>query len=52
MALNSFYSSLVLQYKFVLVGLSIILFEAFPEKSIWSIPVRQADEHMTAVPAS
>jgi len=32
--------------------LSIILFEVFPEKSIWSIPVRQADEHMIAVPAS
>ena len=50
--MNSFYSSLVLQYKFVLVGLSIILFEDFPEKSIWSIPVRQADEHVIAVPAS
>ena len=36
----------------VLVCLSIILFEVFPEKSIWSIPVRQADEHMIAVPAS
>ena len=36
----------------VLVGLSIILFEVFPEKSVWSIPVRQADEHMIAVPAS
>jgi len=35
----------------VLVGLSIILFEVFPEKSVWSIPVRQADEHMIAVPA-
>ena len=35
----------------VLVGLSIILFEVFPEKSIWSIPVTQADEHMIAVPA-
>ena len=36
----------------VLVGLSIILFEVFPEKSVWSIPVTQADEHMIAVPAS
>ena len=36
----------------VLVGLSIILFEVFPEKSVWSIPVRQADEHMSAVPTS
>jgi CheY-like chemotaxis protein len=36
----------------VLVGLSIILFEVFPEKSVWSIPVRQADEHIIAVPAS
>ncbi|MGA9148929.1 MAG: hypothetical protein WBZ36_00015 [Candidatus Nitrosopolaris sp.] len=34
----------------VLVGLNIILFEVFPEKSIWSIPVTQADEHMIAVP--
>jgi CheY-like chemotaxis protein len=36
----------------VLVALSIILFEVFPEKSVWSIPVIQADEHMIAVPAS
>jgi CheY-like chemotaxis protein len=36
----------------ILVGLSIILFEVFPEKSVWSIPVRQADEHMIAVPTS
>ena len=36
----------------VLDGLIIILFEVFPEKSAWSIPVRQADEHMIAVPAS
>jgi hypothetical protein len=36
----------------VLVGLSVILFEALPEKSVWSIPVREADEHMIAVPAS
>ncbi|MGB8934797.1 MAG: response regulator [Candidatus Nitrosopolaris sp.] len=35
----------------VLVGLSIILFEVFPEKSVWSIPVTQVDEHMIAVPA-
>jgi hypothetical protein len=37
---------------FVLVGLSIILFEVLPEKSVWSIPVRQTDEHMIAVPGS
>ena len=36
----------------VLIGLSIILFEVFPEKSVWSIPVRQADEHIIAVPGS
>ena len=36
----------------VLVGLSIILFEVFPEKSVLSIPVRQADGHMIAVPPS
>jgi hypothetical protein len=30
----------------VLVGLSIILFEVFPEESVWSIPVRQTDEHV------
>jgi CheY-like chemotaxis protein len=34
----------------VLVGLSIILFEVFPEKSVWSIPVRETDEHMIAAP--
>ncbi|HXP51584.1 MAG TPA: response regulator [Bacteroidia bacterium] len=36
----------------VLVGLGIILFEVFPEETLWSIPVRQADEHMIAVPGS
>jgi CheY-like chemotaxis protein len=36
----------------VLVCLSIILFEVFPERTVWSIPVRQADEHMIAVPDS
>jgi CheY-like chemotaxis protein len=36
----------------VLVGLSVILFEVFPEKSVWSIPLRQADEHIIAVPGS
>ena len=36
----------------LLVSLSIIVFEVFPEKSIWSIPVRQADEHIIAVPVS
>jgi len=34
----------------ILVAFSIILFEVFPEKSVWSIPVRQADEHIIAVP--
>jgi hypothetical protein len=36
----------------VLVGLIIILFEVLPEKSVWSIPVIQADEHIIAVPGS
>ncbi|MGC2570581.1 MAG: hypothetical protein WA364_03645 [Candidatus Nitrosopolaris sp.] len=36
----------------VLVGLSFILFEVFSEESVWSIPVRQGDEYMVAVPAS
>jgi CheY-like chemotaxis protein len=37
----------------ILVGLSIILFEVVPEKTLWSIPVRQVDEHMiAAVPGS
>jgi hypothetical protein len=36
----------------LLVGLSIILFEVSPEKSVWSIPVTQTDEHIIAVPAS
>ena len=36
----------------VLVGLSIMLFEVLPEKSVWSIPVSQADEHIIAVPGS
>jgi CheY-like chemotaxis protein len=36
----------------ILVGLSIIFFEVVPEKTVWSIPVRQADEHMIAVPGS
>jgi CheY-like chemotaxis protein len=31
---------------------AIILFEVLPEKSVWSIPVREADEHMIAVPGS
>jgi CheY-like chemotaxis protein len=30
----------------------IILFEVLPEKSVWSIPVRQADEHSVAVPST
>jgi CheY-like chemotaxis protein len=36
----------------VIVGLSILLFEVLPEKSVWSIPVREADEHIIAVPGS
>jgi CheY-like chemotaxis protein len=36
----------------ITVALAIILFEVAPEKSVWSIPVKQADEHMIAVPAS
>jgi hypothetical protein len=36
----------------VLVRLSIILFEVFPEKTVSSIPVTQSAEHMIAVPAS
>ena len=36
----------------VVVALSIILFEVFPEKSVWSIPVRQADDHIITVPGS
>jgi CheY-like chemotaxis protein len=36
----------------LLIGLSIIFFGVFPEKSLWSIPVRQADQHMIAVPGS
>jgi PleD family two-component response regulator len=30
--------------------LGIILFEVIPEKNVWSIPVKQADEHLIAVP--
>ena len=33
----------------LLLGFSIILFEVFPEESVWSIPVRQTDEHVIAV---
>jgi hypothetical protein len=36
----------------ITVALAIILFEVAPEKSVWSIPVNQADEHMVAIPAS
>ncbi len=36
----------------ITVALAIILFEVAPEKSVWSVPVKQADEHMIAVPAS
>jgi len=36
----------------ITVVLAIIVFEITPEKSVWSIPVNQADEHMIAVPAS
>src|SRR5215472_17895452 len=34
------------------VAVAIRLFEVLPVKSVWSIPVRQADEHMIAVPSS
>ena len=30
----------------------LILFEVIPERSVWSIPVKQADEHIIAVPVS
>jgi hypothetical protein len=36
----------------VTVVVAIIPFEVFPEKSVWSIPARQADDHMIAVPGS
>jgi CheY-like chemotaxis protein len=36
----------------IAVALVIILFEAVPERSVWSIPVKQADEHIIAVPTS
>jgi len=36
----------------ITVALGIILFEVIPEKSIWSIPVTQADEHIIALPSS
>jgi len=36
----------------IMVALTIILFEVMPERSVWSIPVKQADEHIIAVPTS
>jgi len=37
----------------ITVAVVICLFEVLPEKSVWSIPVRQGDEHMiAAVPGS
>ena len=36
----------------VTVALAIILFEVIPERSVWSIPVRQSHEHIFAIPAS
>jgi hypothetical protein len=36
----------------ITVALVIILFEVAPEKSVWSIPVKQADEHIIAIPTS
>jgi CheY-like chemotaxis protein len=36
----------------VTVALGIILFEVILEKSVWSISVKQADEHIIAVPGS
>jgi CheY-like chemotaxis protein len=35
----------------ITVAITIILFEVFPEKSVWSY-VRQSDQHMIAVPGS
>jgi len=34
------------------IAVAIILFEVLPEKSVWSVPVRQADEHTVAVPGT
>jgi hypothetical protein len=37
----------------ITVAVVIVLFEVLPEKSVWSIPVRQpADQHVIAVPGS
>ena len=36
----------------IAVALVIVLFEVVPETSVWSIPVKQADEHIIAVPTS
>jgi hypothetical protein len=36
----------------VVIALTIIVFEVTPEKSVWSIPVKQTDEHIIAVPTS
>lgn len=36
----------------VTIALAIILFEVAPEKSAWSIPVKESDEHIIAVQAS
>jgi hypothetical protein len=36
----------------VTVALAIKLFEVIPERSVWSILVRQSDDHIFAVPAS
>ena len=30
----------------------ILFFELIPERGVWSIPVKQGEEHMLAVPAS
>ena len=35
----------------LLLGFSIIPFEVFPKENVWSIPVRQTDEHVITVPA-
>jgi len=34
------------------IAVAIILFEVLPEKSVWSVPVRQADEHTVAIPGT
>jgi hypothetical protein len=44
---NNYCFSLVVTVIFI-----IVFFEVLPEKSVWSIPVIEAEEHINAVPAS